>query len=149
MTTAPGSGRPALEDGGADRDAGALTTAVVAAGAAFMAQPGDWTFLSVILGIAFLLVLLAYHRPRTGRLTVQSVVVRAAFAGTAALSLGIAVGYPIQLAAEAAGLRKPDEIATDWISWGWFPAMLVIFWVEPQIVKALMRRAPKLRRHAA
>lgn len=130
-------------------DTGALTTAIVAAGAAFFAQPGDWTFLSVVLGIAFLLVLLAYHRPREGAPTLQAVFVRAAFAGTVALSLCIAAGAPLQLLAEGAGMpngrHEAADAVTEWVSWAWVPVTLLVFWLEPRIARALATSRPDRR----
>ncbi|MDR6620273.1 hypothetical protein [Sinomonas atrocyanea] len=130
-------------------DTGALTTAIVAAGAAFFAQPGDWTFLSVVLGIAFLLVLLAYHRPREGAPTLQAVFVRAAFAGTVGLSLCIAAGAPLQLAAEGAGMpnahHEAADAVTEWVSWAWVPVTLLVFWLEPRITRALVWSGPAPR----
>lgn len=128
-------------------DTGALTTAIVAAGAAFFAQPGEWTFLSVVLGIAFLLVLLAYHRPQQGAPTLQAVFVRGAFAGTVALSLCIAAGAPLQLLAEGAGMPnghlEAADAVTEWVSWAWAPATSLVFWLEPRIARALVRSGPR------
>ena len=128
-------------------DTGALTTAIVAAGASFFAQPGDWTFLAVVLGIAFLFVLLAYHRPLEGDPTVQGLFVRGAFAGTVALSVCIIAGPPLQLAAVNAGMPNEKlqaaEAVTEWVSWAWVPITLAVFGLEPRIAQALQRQRTK------
>ncbi|GAA2203240.1 hypothetical protein [Sinomonas flava] len=140
MTTSEADDRRSGGAASVSVDTGALTTAIVAAGASFFAQPGDWTFLSVVLGAAFLLILLAYHRPREAR-TLQGVFVRAAFAGTVALSLCIIAGLPLQLAAENAGMTNEAHAAadavTEWVSWAWLPVTAVVFWLEPRIARAL------------
>jgi hypothetical protein len=147
--TIPPDGAPRDPAAPATVDTGALTTAIVAAGASFFAQPGDWTFLSVVLGAAFLLILLAYHRPRAGTGTAQGVFVRAAFAGTVALSLCIIAGLPLQLAAEGAGIpharHEAAEAVTEWVSWAWVPTTAVVFWLEPRITRALTRNRPARR----
>ena len=147
MTT-PEADDPPPRQAASDRiDTGALTTAIVAAGATFFAQPGDWTFLSVVLGIAFLFVLLAYHRPPEGGRSLQGVFVRAAFAGTVALSLCIVAGPPLQLAAMNAGMANEEHEAadtvTEWVSWAWVPVTAAVFWLEPKIAQALVRRRPE------
>ncbi|WP_138444131.1 hypothetical protein [Sinomonas susongensis] len=146
--TSSGAEDPPRDASAAEKvDPGALTTAIVAAGAAFFAQPGDWTFLSVVLGVSFLLVLLAYHRPRESAPTVQAVFVRAAFAATVALSLCIAAGAPLQLAAETTGIpgsnHEAADAATEWVSWAWVPTMLLVFWLEPRIARVLTGKRPE------
>ena len=146
MTTSEADDRRSGEAASISVDTGALTTAIVAAGASFFAQPGDWTFLSVVLGAAFLLILLAYHRPQQDVRTVQAVFVRAAFAGTVALSLCIVAGLPLQLLAENAGMGNEGHEAanavTEWVSWAWVPVTALVFWLEPRIARALMRLRP-------
>lgn len=141
MTTSEADDRRSGGAASMSVDTGALTTAIVAAGASFFAQPGDWTFLSVVLGAAFLLILLAYHRPREEARTLQGVFVRAAFAGTVALSLCIIAGLPLQLAAENAGMTNEAHAAadavTEWVSWAWLPVTAVVFWLEPRIAREL------------
>ncbi|WP_208710687.1 hypothetical protein [Sinomonas sp. R1AF57] len=147
MTTSEAGDAPRPVTAPATVDTGALTTAIVAAGASFFAQPGDWTFLSVVLGAAFLLILLAYHRPQRDAGTVQGVFVRAAFAGTVALSLCIIAGLPLQLAAEKAGMANEAHAAadavTEWVSWAWLPVTAVVFWLEPRIARALESTRPE------
>lgn len=143
-------GKSGIEVGGVDP--GALILAGAIAAYSFIAQPGDWTPLSLVVGLALTFVVIAYHHEAPNRGTPRHYLLRFAFGAVLGLTLGIALAYPIQqlvmvhlydAAQDGDGNSLAGSNTTTAIDCLW-PVLTIVFGLlEPRLTGLLDRRRPE------
>jgi hypothetical protein len=69
----------------------------VVAGLAFLLGAGDWTPLTTVVGTTLVVVIMAYHRGVPELPKARNIMGRSAFGGVGALSICLALAWPIQI----------------------------------------------------
>jgi hypothetical protein len=77
-------------------DPGALILATLAAASVFILGPGEWTLLSLIVGLALLFVIVGHHEQIPYERTWRNWTLKMAFACAAGLALCICISWPLQ-----------------------------------------------------
>lgn len=77
-------------------DPAALGLAAVAAGVSLVSVEGDWNVVGTMLGLVLLVVVVAHHRPSPDEGRWRQTLMKAAFAGVAALTICLVIGWPVQ-----------------------------------------------------
>jgi hypothetical protein len=141
--------RSGLDVGGVDP--GALVLAGAGAAFSFISQPGDWSPLSLIVGVALTFVVIAYHHQAPGPGTPRHWLLRLAFGAVLGLTLGITLAWPLQqlVMVHLYGTVQDDNgnssagISTTMaVYWIW-PVLTVI----PALLEPRMTRALDATRH--
>lgn len=118
----------------------------------FATGAGDWEPFSTVVGLALILALLAYHRTSPVRTrTLQTDIRRWAFASFLALSIGLALAWPLQMLilqpqdptylGDIGEHRAAEQ--TTWVLAGlWIPFTIVLALFEPSLSRGLSRTRP-------
>lgn len=128
-------------------DSAALVLAGLAAATSLITSEGDWTVTSTVLGIALATVVLAFHRPVPASDTWRHRLLRVAFGLVLALTLALALAWPVQELVVRPYFNTFDDRGnslaaydtTSAVAVGALVVGLVIAYVEPWIARRLDR----------